>query len=433
MLKIFTFSTFIRLSLTLLSVSAANAQAVAAQPMVGYIDADEVYLRSGPGQSYYPTGQLKRGESIQVFRQDPGGWCAIRPPEGSFTWVSARYLKVGRDGLAEVTADRVAARIGSSLSTARESISIYLKRGEIVELYDPNPKSDAQWYRIYPPAGEFRWVSSKFVDFTGSARGVRSASASTSPIVAGRLEHIAGFDTPDVAPAVAPRPATAPRDTYYSSAAGRVPEAQSPYRATDPYASAPAVASTTGSNSSMRDAVGTLELDFSRMVAEDPSTWQFEALWERARSLHRNSTTAVERGRLQTLAERISRFESIRQNYTQIASMEYGNQAYRRRVIDTASPRNPAVASVAARPEFDGIGRLRRVTGPEWDDQAPTFALMDDMDQVRAFVTAAPGVEPQRYEGRTVGVNGQKEYLLRQRAHHIMATHIQPLDGTTLR
>jgi len=159
----------------------------------------------------------------------------------------------------------------------------------------------------------------------------------------------------------------------------------------------------------MRDAVGALELDFSRMVAEDPQTWQFETLWERARELHRGSTTAVDRGRLQAIVDRISRFESIRQNYSRIASMDHGNQAYRRRVIDTAAGQGPAVASVASRPEFDGVGQLRRVRGTDRNDQAPTFALIDDMEQVRCFITAAPGVEPHRYEGRTVGVSGRKE------------------------
>lgn len=449
MSKNFMIHTFIVLGICLTTAPPLLAQTAGAQPVVGYIRADEVYTRSGPGQSYYPTGRLKRGDRVTVYRQDPGGWYAIRPPEGSFTWVSARYLKVGHDGLAEVTGDRVAARIGSSLSTTRESISVYLRRGELVELYDPNPKSDAQWYRIMPPPGEFRWISARYIDWSGAATGVRSASATTSPVVSGQLERIADFDTP----VVAPRPAynatgqaygTGPGSVYnqrqrvdnqasaYAVATGRVPEAPLPYQATDRYAASTPVAQSTSGDTSLRDAVGTLELDFSRMVAEDTSTWEFEELLNRARVLYRQTATAVDRGRLQILAERISRFESIRQNTSQIASMDRGNDAYRRQVIDTLAPRAPA-ATVASSPQFDGVGRLRRVTGPSWDNQAPTFALVDDSERIRCFISAAPGVDPQRYEGRRVGVSGSKEYLLRQRKHHIMATHIQPLDGTTLR
>ena len=40
--------------------------------------------------------KLKRGAEVEVYRHDPGGWCAIRPVEGSFSWVSARYVKPAR-------------------------------------------------------------------------------------------------------------------------------------------------------------------------------------------------------------------------------------------------------------------------------------------------------------------------------------------------
>ena len=52
------------------------------------ITADDVYVRSGPGENYYPTDKLKAGQEVEVYRHDPGGWYAIRPPKGSFSWVA---------------------------------------------------------------------------------------------------------------------------------------------------------------------------------------------------------------------------------------------------------------------------------------------------------------------------------------------------------
>ena len=44
---------------------------------------------SGPGKNYYPTDKLHKGEKVEIYRHDPGGWCAIKPPRQSFSWVSA--------------------------------------------------------------------------------------------------------------------------------------------------------------------------------------------------------------------------------------------------------------------------------------------------------------------------------------------------------
>ena len=44
----------------------------------------DVYVRSGPGRNYYPTDKLDKGEKVEVYRHDPGGWYAIRPPRNSF-------------------------------------------------------------------------------------------------------------------------------------------------------------------------------------------------------------------------------------------------------------------------------------------------------------------------------------------------------------
>src|SRR6266478_506683 len=61
-------------------------------PYTACVNSAEVFLRSGPGKNYYPTDKLDKGTKVEVYRQDPGGWCAIRPPAHSFSWVSARQL-----------------------------------------------------------------------------------------------------------------------------------------------------------------------------------------------------------------------------------------------------------------------------------------------------------------------------------------------------
>jgi SH3-like domain-containing protein len=103
-------------------------------PYTAYVTNDDVYVRSGPGKSYYPTDKLKQGTPVEVYRHDPGGWLAIRPPEESFSWVSARFLRPLNDGLAVITGEDVMSRVGSRFSSVRDVIQVRLEKGEQVEL-----------------------------------------------------------------------------------------------------------------------------------------------------------------------------------------------------------------------------------------------------------------------------------------------------------
>ena len=60
--------------LIILSVSTACGEQ--AFPYKAYATADEVEVRSGPGEDFYPTDKLQKGETVEVYRRDAGGWCA---------------------------------------------------------------------------------------------------------------------------------------------------------------------------------------------------------------------------------------------------------------------------------------------------------------------------------------------------------------------
>ena len=156
-------------------------------PYKAYVTSGEVYVRSGPGKNYYPTSKLKTGDQVEVYRHDPGGWFAIRPPSGSFTWVSARYLEKSSHGLAKVVGDQVAARVGSEFSDIRDVIQVRLHRGEVVEILETKefrsgPEAGT-WCKVAPPSGEFRWVSGKFVDPEFPHDGVRQTTAENNPLI----------------------------------------------------------------------------------------------------------------------------------------------------------------------------------------------------------------------------------------------------------
>lgn len=161
--------SFVLLLLLLATGWAVQAQAGQHFPYRAYIKEDGVSVRSGPGEDYYASLELPRGQYVDVYRHDPGGWCAIRPPAGSFSWISGKYLELEDDRIAKVIGNHVAVRVGSSQSTLRDVIQVRLDQGEKVEVLESRRLGGSEgeiWYKIAPPAGEFRWVSKQFLDLS---------------------------------------------------------------------------------------------------------------------------------------------------------------------------------------------------------------------------------------------------------------------------
>ena len=142
------------------------------------------------------------------------------------------------------------------------------------------------------------------------------------------------------------------------------------------------------------------------------------------------SQTAVERGRARLLADKIARFDDIRRRQEAVAAMRDRTD----RASRLYAQLRPRVDADAAKQEidgrFDGVGQLTEVVSPKVG--APRYALVDQTGDVRCYVTPAPGVHLQDYIGREVGVIGTRGYMPEQRASHIMARHVTPLEGQNM-
>ena len=222
-------------------------------PYKAYVTADDVYVRSGPGDNYYPTDKLKAGTEVEVYRHDPGGWYAIRPPKDSFSWISSRHLQLEGHNLATVTDERVAARVGSRLVDSRDVIQVRLHKGERVEVLEPRrnardgDSAAASWCKIAPPSGEFRWVSGRFVDPDYQRDGLRRTSSDGTIDLTGQ-------------------------------AAGRLPgDGFGPRRL---------------STTQYQWQLDKIDLELSAMVVDDPNLWELGGLRQEAETLFNQSETA---------------------------------------------------------------------------------------------------------------------------------------------
>ncbi len=133
-------------------------------PYQALIIGESAEIHSGPGSVHYPTDELKQNSTVNVFRHDPGGWCAIRPPADSFSLVPESVVEKIADNVGRIAEEGVQAWVGTRLGSVERPLwQVKLKQGERVEILGevnwPNPEGHSTvWYQIAPPAGEFRWI-----------------------------------------------------------------------------------------------------------------------------------------------------------------------------------------------------------------------------------------------------------------------------------
>lgn len=136
-----------------------------ASVQVRYASTNKTPVYCGPGDDFYVTSHLRVGTAVEVFHQTKTGWCAVRPPDGSFGWLAAEnaYLLPGGT-VAEIVGTKVPAWIGSHLETPKQfRWQVELQPSQQVQVLGESkqkidPETERLWYRIAPPQGEFRWI-----------------------------------------------------------------------------------------------------------------------------------------------------------------------------------------------------------------------------------------------------------------------------------
>jgi len=414
-------------------------------PYTGYVTADDVYVRSGPGKSYYPTDKLARGDEVEVWRHDPGGWYAVRPLPSSFSWVRGRHLKPTRDeGIYTVEENAVVARVGSSLRDVRDVIQIRLDKGEEVQVLETVDVSGEPWCRIAPPAGEFRWVFGRFIT-TESTDDVAPGGSRRNLLIdePKRPARTTGdaIDTHDSTAEVAgnltatdTRSKRPQRHVDWQAPAGSAPggmDVDEAVQQAGHEAPAERVSATAprredraarSGDSPPRDAAS-LDVALSRIVAQEASQWQFDDLKSQATAQLERARTAVERGRARLVLAKIERFESIRDRYEVLRAQGAD--------LDGPSGTSTAARSQTAADRYDAVGQL--LTNDRRQAEAPPFVLVDAAGDVVSYVTPAPGVNLRSYVGRKVGITGLRGFISKLNSQHVAAKHVDVLDETLRR
>jgi hypothetical protein len=437
----------LRLFLVVLSLSSTAIAAADEFPYSAYIAADKTEVVAGLGHRFYATDRLSRGTMVEIYREEASGWLAIRPPEGSFSWVPADFVERLEDDKLGKVKQPTGAWVGTAVEHVAEHYQqVTLKAGELVQIIDEKSVTDKEgkerkWLKIAPPAGEYRWVHLRDV--------VRQKPEEPEP----NLEPGPEEKQPD-----APEPKQSVLEdrsarydrwvepTQFRSSAGTgeqkslspdgfVPRKRrdgetSTVPSTDPgarfAAAVPRTSLTTpGSNSFSRTGLSgdeisrqldEIEVDLSLMLAKDRAQWDLAAIRRRVETLVEGGADPVSRGRARLVLDKIKQFEEA-----------FGSSG--RSSTPIATEKSVPVSTSLADPRYDAQGLLKPVVSKKSDKPVAPYAVVDADGKPVCFISPSPGLNLNRYLNKQVGLYGRRGYLEELKKPHLVAERVIELDA----
>ena len=447
-------------------------------PFTMYVQQDNIPLRSGPGESYAITEELTMASPVEVYRKSAGDWYGIRPTDASFSWVAAAYLEpTDEKDVARVTEDKVPAHIGSTFDDVRGLAQVKLDRDELVQLLGSR-RSEAGdlWYRIAPPPGEFRWIhaddlarerpvvvkldsqpdqatagvpslpsddalaeslmepitevtatevgtgaiatSSDTAEFAHHVDAIGAAVSSNSAVVQAAWTARNSGDRGGQGPADA---SSGGREQTGHAADARenVQIAASPPAPADP------TSNTGAALANFAERLATLDVELSREVVGEPTTWKLDPLRRQARDLATADGTTTERAKARLLLKKVAEFEDIQFRYRDLEAD--ASQPLAAAASGAAGPAGLGDGTAARSDSlFDGRGWLMPIVTRRRD--IPRYALTDDHGRILYFISPGRGVNLNHFVRQQVGVNGQTEILPQLKRSHITARRIVELQ-----
>jgi len=210
-------------ALLIASNSQTFAQDAVPQPDVvnskyqiqGVINVDSVYVRSGPGEGYYPTQELAKNAPITVvgIKFD---WLKIIPPDGSFSYVGSVFVdRVGDSAIGKINRNDVNIRAGSTVNAMKTTVQTRLNAGDEVEIIG----KEEEYLKIKPPAGAYLYIKKDFVTIAKPAIADATPQVNINPVPAPQSASPAPQPVSPESPIVTAAPTTAPSQAMTASAA----------------------------------------------------------------------------------------------------------------------------------------------------------------------------------------------------------------------
>lgn len=402
------FANLAALVTLLAGASSAHAESTPYQATVTTASAS---VFSGPGEQYYVAAELPTGAAVEVYQETASGFCAVRPPEGSFSWITATDIRIDEDGIGEVTRDQAPSRVGSLLHARRDAVHVRLHKGERVRILGEQHVDGVRWLQIAPPSGEFRWVKKSDLSNDPSIAAPAAGQPTGNTWVQAAAHTQAAEETTPPTPMA-----------VVTGAAPQTTAPTTPLTTTATPAAPPiSLSGTFGQKMSQ------LEIELARQVAEIPTLWRLAPLEQSASELMAAAENEQERQAVRDYATRVDRFAAIANRYKVVRGAPPQVSLTRQTSPLTGGALAPAITPIES--GYDAIGVLRPVVSKR--PNAPQFALVDERGKIVSFITARPDLNLTPMIGQRVGVQGTKGFMPEYQHQHVSAERVAQLDRLT--
>ncbi|WP_373652740.1 hypothetical protein [Schlesneria sp. DSM 10557] len=440
-------------------------------PYEAIVDAEDgESVWSGPGPKFYPTDKLRKGDRVMVHRHDPGGWCMIAPPPGSFSWIRAEYVQKSGPQSGVLKANDVVVHIGSNVKPDEfMTVQAHLSKGDAVEILGEKEfrfdDTMRLMYKISPVKREWRWIARKSI--------VPADAIRTEPFPAPQSPRkkpsgpVANLDEDAFARPISTGPIR--REERDSAGSTDTDGAEnSGVRKTGPDAEQLAVA---------RKQLDEIDNQFRDMIRQEPTQWNLDSLDEQYRRLDGETGMPSMTATIGSRLDAVKRYREIHKNYLEFTRLSEETRqrdaellalqspTVPRQIPNTAPPQNvppiqpipqqpqaqpqpqpqlqpqpqpqaqpqpqrPAPPQGNGAPAFDGAGIVQKMA--KTFPGGPQYVLIAPDGRFLAYLQPAPGVDLNRHVGRAMGIIGPRAHRDDWNADTITVRSLQPvqLKGT---
>jgi hypothetical protein len=414
---------------------------------------DGEVVRSGGGPKFYATDKLRKGDRVMVHRHDPGGWCMITPPPGSFSWVRAEYIQKSGNGTGVLKTSGVVVHTGSTLQPDNfTTIQSSLSQGDAVEILGEKNFSTEDgprlMYKINPVKREWRWIARKSIVAADEIKP--DPFPAEQPPRKKRTGPVAQLDADAFAKPVSTRPIQPDEVLESSTRHSDRSSDEIAVRQTGPESEVSA---------SARKQLDEIDRQFKEMIHQDPSTWDLDSLENQYRRLDDDVGQASMTSTVSLRQDAVKRYRKIHQDYVDFFKLtsdtkqrdaqlqaqqsvgsgqpvgsrqgaggsEEANPVRQPNAQQPAAPRSgQPPAAAAAAPAFDGAGIVQKMA--QTFPGGPQFVLITPEGRMLSFLQPAPGVDLNRHVGRAMGITGPRVHRDDWNADIITVRSLQPVQ-----
>jgi hypothetical protein len=459
----------------------ANGGSVRAEdrrfPYEAVVDAEDgEHVRSGPGPKYYPTDKLRKGERVMVHRHDPGGWCMIAPPPGSFSWVRAEYVHKVDASHGVLKANSVVVHVGSVLNPDDATTwQANLSKGDAVEILGERTfavdDGDRLMLKISPVKREWRWIARKSIVAADAYKPDPFPNEPDSPKK--RSGPVADGDSDPFTRPISTKPKFQDDEPDAASNA--------PGRSSDNRTSDNGAVRRTGpgqeEQAAIRQKLDDIDQQFREMVQQDPPKWDLGSLDEQYQQFDEDVGQALMSTTIRLRLDAVKRYRKIQKDYADFYKLTSETKQRDARLMSlqaqyesqlqgtsgpTPTPRDPSEAGSpppanpvvqpmpqpqpqmqpqpmpqpppqrstppqnGAAPQFDGAGIVQKMA--KTFPGGPQFVLLAPDGRMLSFLLPGQGVDLNRFNGQTMGIVGQRVHRNDWNADAITVRSLQPVQ-----